>query len=72
MWSLRHQRENKWYSLPSYDSCVMEYYNCYRDDDGSIPWDIYYYETNLSGFKPFNYRFGENWQTLYAVWISRK
>ena len=22
--------------------------------------------------KLFNYRFGANWQTLYAVWISRK
>ena len=43
MWSLRHTREwNFWISCGSYERAIKEFYRQWRDDDGSIPWEIVY------------------------------
>lgn len=48
-YEIRHKRENKSMSNQTFCGIQMNYCNQWRDDDGSIPWDMFHIHKEFPG-----------------------
>jgi len=47
MYYLEHKRDHRFITCYSYQQAIKEYYNQYRDPDGSIPWTVKYNDEEI-------------------------